>query len=187
MLLDRDFAGVEDLERIVVNPHVQSYVFKPGDALEAALAQHQSKAEVTLELVLGAKIGEVCNGANWQGNSGEPYCWLQTRRQPVKFGGMSGLILDLSEGDRIPVLIELMSPWNNQSLSVRAGDWRQELELDQNARGSFKVYQLLVPAQLFNPEQEFIFEPAKVLAPLTQGVGKDSRRLGVAIRSVDVG
>jgi len=178
----KSFEGASQIERIVVNPQVDIYEF-PSDqdfyAKLKAFSQKRSSDSISLNIK-----GEGCRRGNQEHRGAETYCWTTRRLDSLRLMGFEGLLLNLSDGDEIPVDLSLMSPWENQSLKISAADWSSEIKLEDSRVGDFYDYKIKIPLKVFNAEQVFELSTAKVLSPKLLGQNADKRTLGIAIRSI---
>lgn len=106
--------------------------------------------------------------------STEDQVWLQNR--------LSILKLDLKKFKNTEDLaLEVLTPWQNQTVTFRQGTWQQECTPQQ---GKWSLCKLNPPHFLAkNGFLSLIVEVSEVHAPLAYDISKDNRRLGVALKT----
>lgn len=162
------FGGDKELGRIVKNPAVDIYTFT-GE-INGILSQEDWVPKRTLRLKRKDEQSASCiDGA-------EQYCWISSRVTE----------LNLSSNE-IPtahkqISMELMSPWPNQLVSILL-DEKEIAQWKPSAAGEWSTVAFSVSGTEL-ATKKLRLSVRDIHSPLSLGLSQDSRRLGVAIRSV---
>lgn len=186
--VERLFPGDIEKKRIVANPAMDVLRFKKfGDVREifpAAIQEQALQHVVKLRILPLGTNGNSCMAPE-QGKvdlQDEPYCWLQGRVGYLEFEPR--LQPHYPKAEQINLLFQLMSPWENQKLVLRAESWKESLEFDNALVGKWQSFKVALPTFLLRSDPKLLFYVEQVHSPESRGLSVDNRRLGVAIESV---
>ncbi len=162
--IEATISGVEFTQRVPDNPAITIFRVAP-DAIRALAIE----APATLTLT-GAdnELTPLCP------NSPESYCWLSSRITDLEVSAQNSL-------PRLLVL-EAMSPWANQVLSVVTGQGREIATLALHSPGTWSTLEIETPPDLGPSDLPLRMKVTRISSPSSRSLSKDSRRLGVALR-----
>lgn len=103
-------------------------------------------------------------------DSTEPYCWITTVTSELSFVGTTA---DYA-------YLEVMSPWVNQKITIRAADGTTVSSVKLRTPSRWET--LPLPLSKSNSTTTFQVVVSQVHSPESQGLSSDPRRLGVAVR-----
>lgn len=175
----KEFDGVDVPQRLIDNPKITVLDLKVERA-EEVLTQHYREGRLgdSFALSLGENAPAFsCQDAQGKSlmNPGEDYCWLQTR-----FSVVSLPALPKSSGN---LVLSVMTPWNDQSLTVTAGTLSQNVDLSQLKPGAWSDISISLTSESLQESRGLLFQISQVHSPTAQKLNNDIRRLGLAIKS----
>lgn len=179
----RAIEGEKGEQRIVVNPAVSIYELKKDlidrDTLNSTLESRAMRGE-RIEFVRNEE-SFVCR----QGS--EDYCWIKDRIARVY---LKDLTLDPNFSGRdglTRLVIELMSPWDNQDLQATFEDFLAFVPIVRKAKGGqWETITVDLPYQELKSSGYFILNSSVVKSPYHWLGLADKRRLAVAIKSIKI-
>jgi hypothetical protein len=178
---EMEFQGIKQIERIVDNPGLIVWRFQPNDEgwrFLTNLALEDQKTEILLDPALPNP------GRCSTGTAAEPYCWIQDRVTSLRIAPLPRPAEAGQPITAIKLSFSVMSPWPSQTLTFSLLDWSRSLKLD--APGQWQGVELEVPYDLFKAGQKLALRAGQVHSPKTQGLNADQRRLGCALKFLDM-
>jgi hypothetical protein len=149
-------AGDENPQRIPNNPSLTIAKPKPSITITPETSLTFSRESNRLKPLCEA--------------SQEQHCWIQSSVSRAK-------IPSLSE----PSTIEVMSPWKRQQIKITMSDGQEIISTPLSEPG---VWITIPLPPLTSPQttREVFIHVSQIHSPASQGTGKDTRRLGIAVR-----
>ena len=152
-------SGTQWPQRIPYNPAISILKAKPK-AFER-IARHPT---ISFRLEDGGFISSCDPLPN------EPFCWIRTVASKLSFDGV--------QGDY--VYLEVMSPWTDQRVLVKDSNGALISSTKLKIPGSWESIPVALPKG--EVTSEFSVVLSQVHSPESQGLSKDTRRLGLAVR-----
>ena len=116
-----------------------------------------------------------------EASDSEPYCWIQRRLAVLNSQSLENMI---KQRKSFKLRMETMSPWNNQVLALHVGN--EKHEFDFTSPGTWKELELVVNPKSDSAKEGIIATISNVHSPKSLGLSEDQRRLGVAVRGLQV-
>lgn len=152
--------GYTGQQRVPRNPAISILEFKETAALQAS-------AQAPNDFYLAAVEGHAI--ATCQENE-EDHCWVQKRVSNLHISAASGALS-----------MTVMSPWLNQRLEIIGENGVILVSTTLSTPGSWETIPLPTSRENTN-ETGLILVISDVHSPASRGIGRDSRRLGIAIK-----
>jgi hypothetical protein len=145
-------AGDESPQRIPNNPSLM-------------IAKPQASATIVAADSLAftndhGRVAPLCPPSN------EGHCWIESRVTRVSISSSAK-----------PVTLEVMSPWKHQHIRITTTDGQELVSAPLEQPGDWTT--IGIPPLT---STELLIHVSQIHSPASQGIGKDTRRLGVAIR-----
>ena len=134
--------------------------------------------------VISSVVMKKVNGSFTCHTEDEPHCWIQTNIGQVRIPEISEDHFFSGSNGMVPVELELESPWAQTGLKISFLDFLADVPLPDLSAGEHKKIQLKLPYTELKDEKSFFITGITVLNPATEGVSLDTRRLGLAIKSL---
>lgn len=149
-------AGDEKPQRVPNNPSLTIAKPKPSAAITAETSITFAREHNRLTALCEA--------------SKEQHCWIQSSVTRANIPSSSE-----------PSAIEVMSPWTRQQIKITTSDGQEIASAPLSEPG---VWITIPLPPLSSPERtrEVFIHVSQIHSPASQGTGKDTRRLGIAIR-----
>lgn len=110
----------------------------------------------------------------------EQYCWIKSRFAQLTIPGLSK---ELESNKQANISLEIMSPWPDNRLSVPGN---QETYVRTGPAGAWGRQDLLIEKSMLAGTDVILVEIDKIYSPLKRGLSKDGRRLGIAIKDLEL-
>ncbi|NLF24479.1 MAG: hypothetical protein GX589_02325, partial [Deltaproteobacteria bacterium] len=176
--LEQKFKGEKEFKRVVKDPEIKVYRFVPGPQLEQAATARVDSLSAVNTLVL-------LNGStSVQESKTENYFWLDRRLVKINIGNIDELRKFANRTGDVSLKLDLMTPWSGQELTLSLPDWSYKWEVKPDEIGSWISVDVKVPYRKLLSAGGITAAITQVRSPATQGLSTDSRRLGLAVRSL---
>jgi len=162
--LIKEIPGVREEQRFPDSPAIQIYQLKNDKLLESFV---QTPATIDFGR---ANLGEPPRCYSEQ----EDYCWLTNKRTRVKLGGLENYPLSTLK-------LSVMTPWGGQWITVLSQSGVTIYEGSAPEPNTWSELSLALPIGT----TELMIQLSQVHSLESRSLGKDRRRLGIAIRIVE--
>jgi hypothetical protein len=164
--LETTIAGATSPQRVPENPAIS--IFRvPPETIRTLASEAPAKLSLT---VTGSGLSPVCP------NSSESYCWLSNRITTLEFSP--------TISPPRSFILEAMSPWAAQTMSVVTGQGKELAAIALDTPGKWSTLHLTIPSELAPSELPLRIRVTRISSPSSRGSSNDSRRLGVALRRI---
>jgi hypothetical protein len=171
--LSNVFYGSKERQRVVNNPLIRIYEIKEDLALQRLKDLGAESIFFDCETLL---VSGVCSVVD----ASQDYTWFSARHVSISFINLpKGLPAELT------LQLELMTPWREQVFAWQIGQSSGELDFSSVSPGQWQTARLEIDARTLYTKPLMLYL-AKVHSPRALGVGRDPRRLGVAIKSITI-
>lgn len=181
----RTFEGDDTRQRIIQNPRITAWRMNPAEANRQLLARYQDKKDLPSLTVTQPSQGELsCISAQGENlrRPGEDYCWLRSRFTTLYLSPPPD---SMSADHMLMLSFEAMSPWVNQSLEVQSNTSLEPVKLSSDP-GTWTTVRIPISSKSLRDANGIPFRIAVVQSPASSGGSPDQRRLGVALRHVEI-
>ncbi|RMG41057.1 MAG: hypothetical protein D6719_09495 [Candidatus Dadabacteria bacterium] len=183
--VERDFPGAEAKQRILRNPHIKLYRFGNNDQFITAVENYLSGKGAYPAVLLypnrtdpSKREQHICRPELKRAEPAElseSWCWFERRVDKL-------VLWPGSIKKKGGVTLELMSPWPNQQITFKSGEWTKQIDFKAQKPGEWFLVKLAPEPEDGNPSPEFRIYIKEVHSPAKFLKSTDSRRLGVAVR-----
>ena len=188
------YIGAKEAKRIIRNPSFQAVSFAANKDVYKKLSHAEvaknSKYSVYVNnpsiSTLGLKGSPCSNDKQGSVNENEPYCWISSRNAKIEISKIKELGQSIDHNGNITLFIETMSPWADQEVSLSIAG-KKGVQFLISEPGKWQSFPLEIPYLLLLEHGSINVSLAKIASPMEAGLSKDSRLLGLAIRSVSAG
>ena len=174
-------AGISQADqRIVENPAIEIVNLQKislSSDKQREISQKNEVSSMTLSL----------KGDKFSCQSGsEEYCWLTTKLGKVSIPAITEAPGFSGTNGMVTVRLEVMSPWAQTETHISFTDFLANVKLPPLSPGKWETIDVKLPYTELKDEQAFYLWISSVKSPFGEGISEDTRRLGIAIRSVRV-
>ncbi|MCB0333160.1 MAG: hypothetical protein KDD55_06645, partial [Bdellovibrionales bacterium] len=179
-------------QRIVNNPFISVRTFLENPALrEDAMAYALQNERYNVDIQVGYQRRTLskpfsCHSFRGGSDEEEGHCWLSARINSLTFSNLTELSQYKESVKTLPLSFEIMSPWTGQEVAFSLDDWEETFELTGAPAGSWQKFTLGFPLQRLLDSDKILVTIKTISSPSIRGTSTDTRRLGVALRNVQV-
>ena len=197
LLVEQVFPGDQTARpTIPVNPEVRVYrlphVLIESTAVRSLVEEQPRYAVAPPTYVQGEPdtpdewtCAPVSESEEWVEPSIE-YCWVQSRLARVILDPRA-IEVAVGRSRDVGVTLDIMSPWPTQSCVLQLESWTSADLCTGLQPGQWERRSATVPSALLADADALFLTTGRVHTPSSQGLDHDPRRLGLVIRSVELG
>ncbi len=175
LVQNRRFDGSSELQRVVRSPAIDVYGFDQEKVRRFAASK--LRADTNKHIGFNPEEGRLTCSRR------EDHCWLQKR---LSFISIDPAALTDSRFATATISFSGMTPWEGQTISLILGSWQERRNFTPLSAGTWQKFSMSVPRSLLKEQGGVFVEVLQVHSPQEVGTSKDDRRLGVAIKDLQV-